>query len=424
MATTDWNLRSRAHACMKCAAPFAAGGAVRTAVLPFGAPLVAELFAEKLAEEAAAAAAGAAPKPHPDYVRLDFCEDCWKAMPPGTPWISAWKSVYEPPPAEPADPVKKADHESLLRSLLEGPEPQNWLPEIYLLAILLERRRILVERRVASAPDGTRVHIYEHRRSGDILLVADPDFTADRIPETQARIEKLLGIERPAPAAAPPAPLRVGLLGGSFDPVHEGHLALAREAMRVAGLDRVLFAPAADSPFKAGRMRASAADREAMVKLAIEGEPRFGLCRADLERGGISYSVDLVRDVKASLPPDAELFFVLGADALAGLHGWRDAGELVRLCRFLSFGRRGTSVDPATLGFDPGTSARLAADFHPDFDSPVSSSDIRRRLAAGEPADGLLPPAVADYAVSRGLYRTPDGPPPGDAPADPPDGTC
>lgn len=205
MATIDWNLRSRAHACMKCAAPFDAGAPVRTAVLPFEAPLVAELFAQKLAEEAAAAAAGAAPKPHPDYVRLDFCDACWGALPAGTPWISAWRSVYEPPPAEPADPVKKGDHESLLRSLLEGDEPQNWLPEIYLLAILLERKRILVERRVTTAPDGTRVHIYEHRRSGDILLVADPALTLAQIPETQARIERLLGIERPAPPAASPA---------------------------------------------------------------------------------------------------------------------------------------------------------------------------------------------------------------------------
>ena len=205
MATIDWNLRSRAHACMKCAAPFEAGASVRTAVLPFEAPLVAELFAEKLAEEAAAVAAGAAPKPHPDYVRLDFCDACWGALPAETPWISAWRSVYEPPPAEPADPVKKGDHESLLRSLLEGPEPQNWLPEIYLLAILLERKRILVERRVTTAPDGTRVHIYEHRRSGDILLIADPGFTAERIPETQTRIEKLLGIVRPTPPASAPA---------------------------------------------------------------------------------------------------------------------------------------------------------------------------------------------------------------------------
>ena len=206
MATTDWNLRSRGHVCTSCGSPFAAGAPVQTAVFAFETPLVAELFAEKLAEEAAAEAAGAPPKPHPGYVRADFCETCWKSRAAGATWISAWRSVYEPPPAVPPDPVKKADHESLLRSLLEGPEPQNWLPEIYLLAILLERRRILVERRVTTAPDGTRVHIYEHRRSGDILLVADPGFTAERIPETQARIEKLLGIERPAPQQQPQPP--------------------------------------------------------------------------------------------------------------------------------------------------------------------------------------------------------------------------
>lgn len=200
-------------------------------------------------------------------------------------------------------------------------------------------------------------------------------------------------------------PLRVGLLGGSFDPVHEGHLALAREAMRVASLDRVLFAPAADSPFKVGRMNAPAGDRAEMVRLAIADEPRFGLCRADLDRGGVSYSIDLVEAVKASLPPDAELFFVLGADALAGLHRWYRAGDLVRLCRFLSFGRRGTDVDPADLGFDPATNARLAADWHPDFDVPDSSTEIRRRAAAGAPLDGLVPPAVAAYVAARGLYR-------------------
>ena len=202
-----------------------------------------------------------------------------------------------------------------------------------------------------------------------------------------------------------PSRLRIGLLGGSFDPVHAGHLALAREAVRVASLDRVLFAPAADSPFKAGRMHASAADRAEMVRLAIAGEPRFALCTADLDRGGVSYSIDLVETVRASLPPDAELFFLLGADALEGLHRWYRAGDLVRLCRFLSFGRRGTPLDPAALGFDRATNARLAADHHAGFDAPFSSTEIRRHLAAGEPAADWLPPAVAAFVETRGLYR-------------------
>ena len=207
MARIDWNLRSRARACMKCARPFEEKETVRSGVLAFESPLVAELFAEKLAEEAAAAAAGQPGKPHPEYVRLDFCEDCWKALAPAD-WISVWKGPYVPPEAAPEDPLKKATPETLLRSLIEGEEPENHIPAIYLLAVMLERKRILVERAMKTAPDGTLVHIYEHRRSGDILLVADPRLADAEIPGVQREIELLLGLRPPEPAAAeaePPA---------------------------------------------------------------------------------------------------------------------------------------------------------------------------------------------------------------------------
>ena len=124
MARIDWNLRSRSRACMKCARPFEEKETVRSGVLAFEAPLVAELFAEKLAEEAAAAAAGQPVKPHPEYVRLDFCEDCWKALAPAD-WISVWKGPYVPPETAPEDPLRKATPETLLRSLIEGEEPEN-----------------------------------------------------------------------------------------------------------------------------------------------------------------------------------------------------------------------------------------------------------------------------------------------------------
>lgn len=199
---------------------------------------------------------------------------------------------------------------------------------------------------------------------------------------------------------------RIGIFGGSFDPVHAGHLALARRALEAVPLDRVLFAPAADSPFKIGRMHASAEDRLAMLGLALAGEPRFGICRADLDRGGVSYTVDLVSDVRAA-HPDAELFFLVGADSLAGLHGWHRANELVCLCRFVGFGRPGFCLDPDALGFDPATNARLAADFVADFSEPASSTEVRERLAAGGDAADLLPPAVARYVRDRGLYRPP-----------------
>ncbi len=203
---------------------------------------------------------------------------------------------------------------------------------------------------------------------------------------------------------------RIGLFGGSFDPVHNGHLALARRALETVPLDRVLFIPAANSPFKRGRMHAGAEDRAEMLRLALEGEPRFQLSRADLDRGGVSYSIDLVRGMREAYP-DAELCFLVGADSLAGLHHWYCAGELVRLCRFVSFGRTGTRIDPETLGFSPEINARLAADFVPDFDEPVSSTDVRDRLARGDPAPDLLPSSVAEYALRHGLYsnntRTP-----------------
>ena len=204
MARIDWNLRSRARACMKCARPFEEKEPVRSGVLAFESPLVAELFAEKLAEEAAAAAAGQPVKPHPEYVRLDFCEACWKALAPAD-WISVWKSPYVPPETAPEDPLKKATPETLLRSLIEGEEPENHVPAIYLLSVMLERKRILVERAMKTAPDGTLVHIYEHRRSGDILLIADPRLTDAEVPGIQQEIERLLGLRPPEPAPAPEA---------------------------------------------------------------------------------------------------------------------------------------------------------------------------------------------------------------------------
>lgn len=194
MARTDWNLHARSRACRACGAAFADGDCVRTGVLPFSDPLVSELFAEKLAEEAAAAAAGQPVKPHPEWARLDFCQECWKAKSGAAKWTSAWKSPYAAPPPPAEDPLAKASPETLLRSLVEGDEPEQHLQAIYLLAVMLERKRVLVERATRFAADGSVVRIYEHRRSGDILMVTDPHMTDGEIPEAQAEIERLLGL--------------------------------------------------------------------------------------------------------------------------------------------------------------------------------------------------------------------------------------
>ena len=213
MARIDWNLRSRSRACTRCNRQFEAGERVHSAVLPSSSDLALELFAAAIAEEEAARSAGETPKPRPEYVRADFCADCRRALGKG-PWISVWSSPYEPPPAAPEDPIKKASPETLLRELIEGPEPENHAAAIYLLAVFLERKRALVERGVRQAPDGTSVHIYEHRRSGDILLVADPRLADSEIEDAQKEIELLLGIReaeaavagtKPAEAEAAPA---------------------------------------------------------------------------------------------------------------------------------------------------------------------------------------------------------------------------
>ena len=193
MARIDWNIHSRGSSCIRCETPFEPGNPVRSAVLPFEHPLVRELLARKLAEEQKNRQEGATVKPHPDYIRLDFCDACWKQLQnPG--WISVWKSVFPEPPekSDPANPLKKETMESLLRSLLEGDDAENHCTAIYLLALQLERKRILVERAVRHTEDGLTIHFYEHRRSGDILLIRDPHLTDAQIPETQAEIERLL----------------------------------------------------------------------------------------------------------------------------------------------------------------------------------------------------------------------------------------
>ena len=187
---------------------------------------------------------------------------------------------------------------------------------------------------------------------------------------------------------------RIGIFGGSFDPVHDGHLAVARRALEAASLDRLVFVPAADSPFKIGRMTAPAAERVALLRAATAGEPRFEVSTAEIDRGGVSYSVDTVEALRAAGPADAEWFFVVGADNLATLANWHRARDLVRMCSFLSFGRAGTKIDTAALGFDPETNARLAAGWIGDFDVPVSSTEVRARVARGDSVRGLVPPAV------------------------------
>lgn len=221
---------------------------------------------------------------------------------------------------------------------------------------------------------------------------------------------------KPASAAclteAPPAPVgalpplvrpdaRVGLFGGTFDPVHLGHLALAQTAVRELALDHLFFIPASQAPLRDGPPAASATDRLELLRraLAEAANPRFGLLDLEAAAPGVHYTVDTVRQLHAAWPR-AQLFWLLGADQLAQLDRWREPRELAQLAEFAVLDRPGQppSTLPASV---PGLRLhRLTGPTH-----PASASAIRRRLHAGEPGDLWLPPAAAAAIEERQLYR-------------------
>lgn len=184
---------------------------------------------------------------------------------------------------------------------------------------------------------------------------------------------------------------RIGVFGGTFDPVHVGHLAIAIAALESVPLDRVLFVPARRSPLKDRDPVASVADRVAMLESAITGEPRFALARVELERDGVSYTVDTLEALRS----EGELFLILGSDALADLARWRTPDRIRELATILVAAR------PGAPGPNPVHRARA-------FDAPrldISSRELRARAARGMSLRYLVPDAVWEHIKKRGLYR-------------------
>jgi nicotinate-nucleotide adenylyltransferase len=197
--------------------------------------------------------------------------------------------------------------------------------------------------------------------------------------------------------------MRLGIFGGSFDPVHLGHLALARACQQQASLDEVWFTPVAVQPLKHSGPKANDAHRIEMLRLATRSEPSWRVCTIETDRGGFSYSVDTLRQIHEELPK-AALFFLVGADTLRDVSRWKEPEELFRLATPLVVRRPGEK-EP-----DLRTLVNLcSADAKPQQIElsliDVSSSDIRRRAAAGEPIDRSVPAEVADYIKTHGLYH-------------------
>jgi len=195
--------------------------------------------------------------------------------------------------------------------------------------------------------------------------------------------------------------IRLGLFGGTFDPPHYGHLVLAQEAFWRLSLERVLFLPARQNPLKRGDSSSDAETRCAMVECAIDGDPRFELSRVDLDRPGLSFTVELLKALQA---PDRELFFLAGADILAELPRWHAPSEVLALATLVVASRPG-APPPDIKDLErrlPGASNRVRLLDVPGID--ISSTDLRARVASGAPIRYLTPPAVEAVIAERKLY--------------------
>jgi nicotinate-nucleotide adenylyltransferase len=224
--------------------------------------------------------------------------------------------------------------------------------------------------------------------------------------------------------------MRVAIFGGSFDPPHRGHLAIARAAVERLALDVLWMAPAGAQPLKRNSVGTSYADRLAMVRLATAGDVHIGASEIDAPRtdGRPNFTVELLRRVRSEIGEKNKLFFLLGADSFLSLRQWHGAAELPFLCSFIVAGRPGSSFEDARLALPEGVSAIRKSDegsapqlmvwelrnqagvgselyFMPDLQEEISATDVRAAIRGDQSATGLLAPAVLQYIEEHGLYR-------------------
>ncbi len=216
----------------------------------------------------------------------------------------------------------------------------------------------------------------------------------------------------------------VGLLGGTFNPIHNGHVAIARQAREVLALDRVVLIPTGDPPHKPHENLAAAKDRFEMVRLAIASDPSLSISDVEVRRSGKSYSIDTIRLLQQEYGPEARLFFLIGLDAFLEFPTWRDPATLLTLCSFVVLSRPGLSFQALSglpfippipqaslLELDAGRSVRLDVPVGAQSliclrlpPNSVSASDIRARIAQGAPTANLLPPVVESYILQHHIY--------------------
>ena len=207
----------------------------------------------------------------------------------------------------------------------------------------------------------------------------------------------------PGPATvaldASPDRRRIGVMGGTFDPIHHGHLVAASEVQAWFDLDQVVFVPTGEPWQKSDRVVSPAEHRYLMTVIATASNPRFWVSRVDIDRGGPTYTIDTLHDLREAMP-GSDLYFITGADALADIFTWRDAGELFDLARFVGCTRPGYEMSARTLEGIPGDRVTM-------LEIPalaISSSDCRERRMKGEPVWYLVPDGVVQYISKHDLY--------------------
>ncbi|MGC4084737.1 MAG: nicotinate-nucleotide adenylyltransferase [Vicinamibacterales bacterium] len=196
--------------------------------------------------------------------------------------------------------------------------------------------------------------------------------------------------------------LRLGVMGGTFDPIHHGHLVAASEVQARFALDEVVFVPTGEPWQKAGKQVSQAEDRYLMTTIATASNPRFSVSRVDIERPGPTYTVDTLRDIRTVRPGPMDLFFITGADALSKILTWKGVDELFDLAHFVGVSRPGVPLgenDITHLPEDKVTLLEVPA-------LSISSTACRERVAQGLPIWYLVPDGIVQYIAKRGLYRS------------------
>ncbi len=191
---------------------------------------------------------------------------------------------------------------------------------------------------------------------------------------------------------------RIGVMGGTFDPIHQGHLVAASEVAASFDLEEVIFVPTGAPWQKVDREVSAAEDRYLMTVIATASDPRFSVSRVDIDRDGATFTIDTLRDLHAGYPDVDEFYFITGADACAQLLSWRDVESLFALAHFVGVTRPGHTLADPGLPAGEVTLVEIPA-------LAISSTDIRDRVASGRPIDYLVPEGVGRYVAKRGLYR-------------------